>query len=173
MLSNCDNPNSAYMSFMDRFHIVILWLAGQLTGVLLGTRIPPQVIQALRLTNFTAFSFWTLVVVQCLPMALLYFSVCFRNSVFLSLLIFLKSLTFAFTVCCVAQLFSYAGWLMRWLLFFSSCVGTFVYLLFVLNACFTNKEACLRIFIICIAVLFFAILIDQYVILPFVISLQY
>lgn len=155
---------------LHQYHLLFVWLFGQTVGFFIGTRVVDDIAVLLRFEGSIESSLLLMILSELLPLCFVYLAVIFRKPFLLTLLVFLKAFFFAYCLGCVFVAFANAGWLVRWLLFFSDNIGIFVFLFFVLTKNANDRSQLTCRFIGCVTVLLIIVFIDYNAILPFLIT---
>lgn len=161
------------VSFKSKYyyHILIVWVIGQLFGFLSGFGVSDQVVSYMRLAGFVKTPLYFKSCFALLPFFLSYFALHFSKHELLLLLVFLKAFAFSYCTCCVAVSFGLAGWLFRWLIFFSDSFSTIIYLLYVLVSFKMQVRQQGRAFSICVILVLSLVIFDHFLVSSFVSTL--
>lgn len=152
--------------FSYRISVIGAWVAGELIGYCVGSKIPNTVFPLMRMPAFGQVSIVWLFLFAIFPFL---FSFIASRRCWLSLLkafVFLKAYCFTYSVCCVGLAFGNAGWLMRFLCFFTDALCTLLLLWFILYFPASSKSQQHRRLLLCCVSVATLVCLDYFAIKP-------
>lgn len=130
--------------------VILAWISGQLVVFLSGCQIPFDIVSVMRLSSIGQMSIVWLLLSAILPFVCLFVFMRFEKRFLCLVLVQLKAFMFTYSLSCIASAFSSAGWLLRWLCFFTDSVSTLLFLYLVLSGNFGPKKCWIHRLLVCI-----------------------
>ena len=158
------------LAFFSRLHctlLIFVWIIGQCVGCFTAMQVPDSYSLLMRLPGFTQVSIVWLAFSAVVPFLLSYIAMRFNLRILLVPILFLKSYAFTYCLCCVSIAFDDACWLFCWLILFTDCCCSILYLFFVLRYFNRTAKSQKRMLFVSIAIINMIVCIDYFVVLPF------
>lgn len=152
--------------------LAFLIFLGLLCGVVLTVDPEPVSLTLMRTASFSRVSIVRLMTVLLVPFILSAFSVYTSSSFLLFPVCAIKAFSFGCCARMVTSSFGNAGWLVRWLLLFSSGMSLPLLIWFCMRHLDgTRRKDLLRDFVVCVVLIFLIGSLDYRVISPFLVKL--
>lgn len=148
--------------------LILIWLLGVVFGCIIGYQTPVTVTSLMRTLEFGCVSIVWLLLSAVLPFFLSYIFLRYSFRPLLFLLVYLKAFCFAYSTCCICSAFTDAGWLMRYLCFFTDSVCSAIFLWYILNSPGWSVSQMARRSRICLAAVVALACFDYFTVTPFV-----
>ena len=157
--------------FLRKACLVFCWSLGLYVGYLLSLQMLNEELDCFHSTIIDHISIVGLLLTLFFPLFLSAFCVHYSVPLILLPIVFIKSLCFSYCACCIYRAFGDAGWLMRWLYFFSDSCMLIIMLRYWLKFITGNKEGHGSQVIICSLYAVFIGCIDYFILSPILIML--
>lgn len=151
--------------------LALSWHFGLLGGVLVTVNADPSLVTLMHTAVRCRVSIFGVLTVTFLPFLLSAFAVIFSSPWLIIPISFLKAFLFGYCASAVSVAFGSAGWLIQWLLLFSSCCSVPVLYWFWLRHITGTKEVIWSDLMICALIILLIASLDYRVISPFLVNL--
>ncbi len=147
--------------------LALCWHLGLLAGVLAAAQMDPELLSLMRRALSSPVSIVGLLAVLLIPFLFSAFAVLMNTPWIVLGICFAKAYSFGFVSMAVCQAFGNAGWLIRWMLLFSSVMTAPVLFWFWLRQISGNNGSLWIDFLLCAVLVLFLGILDYRFVAPF------